>query len=268
MTLSHFTKLITTHIKVTWQLHLNYRLGALIWILRGFFLSIVLIGVWITVAKTRSLEFNQDQIITYFLVNMIVIRLTQSWAVYDLQGTIKRGTFSTRLIKPYPYFITFLSNDISLKAIRLITLIPFCILIAVLYKANLILSLSPFHLISFTISSVSGYIIILLLSNLIGLSSLWLSDGMGISNLFGYLRDFLNGSLFPLIFLPIAAQSIISYLPFWYTLGFPTQIIMGTLSTQQIIHGNLVSLFWILILATFSFIVFHRGIKQYEAIGI
>ncbi|MCB0118917.1 MAG: ABC-2 family transporter protein, partial [Anaerolineales bacterium] len=71
----------------------------------------------------------------------------------------------------------------------------------------------------------------------------------------------------PLPLMPKLIQDIAQYLPFQLFLYFPIQLILGKLSTDQIILGYVMAGVWLVIaIVTFNW-VWRQGVKQYSAVG-
>ena len=67
--------------------------------------------------------------------------------------------------------------------------------------------------------------------------------------------------------LPPFAQTLATWLPFYRMLGFPVDVLLGHLSTQQILVGLGAQVAWLA--ASYALLQFTwaRGIRQYSAVG-
>jgi ABC-2 type transport system permease protein len=230
-------KLLPVLIKTYWQRHIVYRLGALIWIINGFVTPLVLMGIWLTIRKHNNLPLTENQIITYYLLTTLVVRITQSWVDLDLSYLIKEGEISNFLIKPLYYWIPELAKDISLKTIRLISLIPFLFIIWIAFKDQINLHLNLINIILFILSSILGYFINFIMQNIVGLCTFWLKHYQGLSTLYSLVKSLLSGVAIPISLMPGYLAVISKYSPFRYIISFPIEIIMNTISTTQILFG-------------------------------
>ena len=75
------------------------------------------------------------------------------------------------------------------------------------------------------------------------------------------------GQFVPLPLMPKVIQDISQYLHFQLLLYFPIQLILGKLSAQQIVHGFVAGVIWLVIAVAFFHWMWRRGIKQYSAVG-
>ena len=67
--------------------------------------------------------------------------------------------------------------------------------------------------------------------------------------------------------MPKLVQDIAQYLPFQLFMYYPVQLILGKLSTAQIVQGYVVGLVWLGISILFFRLVWRNGVKQYSAVG-
>jgi ABC-2 type transport system permease protein len=76
------------------------------------------------------------------------------------------------------------------------------------------------------------------------------------------------GYLAPLAFFPSHIQKIISFTPFPITLQIPINIILNTVSTDQIVWELGKGVIWILVLGLLLIALWKKGIKKTEGIGM
>jgi len=76
-----------------------------------------------------------------------------------------------------------------------------------------------------------------------------------------------SGQFVPLTLMPKIVQDIAQYLPFQLLIYYPIQLILGKLSTQQIIQGYVMSIIWLGISALLFNWVWRNGVKRYSAVG-
>jgi ABC-2 type transport system permease protein len=67
--------------------------------------------------------------------------------------------------------------------------------------------------------------------------------------------------------MPQVIQSIAQFLPFQYLIYFPIQLILGNLSSQQIVQGYVLLPIWLGVSALLFNWVWRNGVKRYSAVG-
>jgi ABC-2 type transport system permease protein len=67
--------------------------------------------------------------------------------------------------------------------------------------------------------------------------------------------------------MPKVIQILSVYLPFQLFKYFPTQLILGKLSTADILRGYGMDILWLVIVYILFRLVWRGGLKQYTAVG-
>ena len=78
---------------------------------------------------------------------------------------------------------------------------------------------------------------------------------------------FLSGYAAPIALLPPAAQTLAHWLPFYRMLGFPVDVLLGHLTTHQILAGLGAQVAWLAVAYAILQFTWARGIRQYSAVG-
>ena len=254
--------------KAYWQRHIIYRLSALIWIVNGMITPFILMSVWLTIREHNQLPMDDKQIITYYILSIFIFRLTQSWRAEGLGQLINDGGFSIYMIRPFSFFIQELARDLSMKAIRIISLVPFLFLIIFIFQDKMILSYNFVSILIFSFSIILGYIINFLLGMTVGLLAFWLEHAYGASMTIDIVSHLFNGTLFPLVFMPELLKKLMIILPFRYIVSFPIEVLTNSLEQLQILKGFVILGIWIFLIYLLLVFTFSKGIKKYTAVGI
>lgn len=254
-------------VKVSWERHIEYRGAALMWILNGFMVPVILTLIWLTIRSHQQLPLDQSQIITYFFLSTITVRLTQSWTAERLGWQIKEGMFSQYLLRPVPYWLNFLGVDLGLKGVRMVSLAPFVGLFLIFFGSRVTVSFSPELWLLVIVSLILGYLINFVIQNIIGLTALWLEHVYGLYTIYNTLEGLFGGYTIPLALMPSLLAGLTVWLPFRYILGFPIDMAMETIGVMQIFKGFLILLMWLVLLVLAWRGVYKLGIKNYTAVG-
>jgi ABC-2 type transport system permease protein len=123
---------------------------------------------------------------------------------------------------------------------------------------------------AFILSLVSiifiGRTIIFFYCILIGSSAFKFINNSGFIRTFGHIFIFTSGSTFPLDI--IDQVQWLQFLPFAYTFYHPMQIYLGNYNFQETLSVFAGGIAWCIILYFLAKLVFKKGLKRNEAVGL
>jgi ABC-2 type transport system permease protein len=76
-----------------------------------------------------------------------------------------------------------------------------------------------------------------------------------------------SGQFVPLTLMPKVIQVIAQYLPYQLQIYFPIQLILGKLSSAQIVQGYVMGVIWLVVAIVVFNWVWRNGVKRYSAVG-
>jgi len=88
-----------------------------------------------------------------------------------------------------------------------------------------------------------------------------------INQLYFVVFLFLSGFAVPLPLLPAPVQTLAAWLPFYRTLGFPVDVLLGRIDPAQVAAGVAAQVTWLAIAVTLLNVMWAKGIRQYSAVG-
>jgi ABC-2 type transport system permease protein len=211
--------------------------------------------------------FTANDFITYYMVLLICDQITSNIVIHIFGYKIQDGTLSGELIRPiHPMLTNALVNNIANKALTIMGLTPIWIILFLLYRPDFsdvtmigILLSIPAMLLAFFI----GY----LLSATITALAFWTTRVYSIHEFYYALILLFSGQFVPLTLMPKIVQDIAQYLPFQLFIYYPIQLILGKLSTEQIVQGYVMVFFWLGISMLLFTWVWRVGVKRYSAVG-
>lgn len=136
------------------------------------------------------------------------------------------------------------------------------------FLKHFIVNVSFQHLLVVIFIVLLSFIIELLMSYLIGLSAFWTLEVEGIFTTVWRIKKLFSGGYFPLDFLPASFVSVSFLLPFAYSFFIPVQIYLGKMSLALGIKGIAVQFLWLFLLYGIIKLVWKKGLKKYESVGI
>lgn len=254
--------------RVWLQLELEYRFAALFWVVNGLVGVFFMMFLWTTVARSvNSFPMTESALVTYFLVLIVVDRLTQVWSWERMEEEVRSGDFVNFLLKPLHYLLHDLGENLARKTIRLLALAPVFLILFLIFRGHLSSPQSPALWLVFALSLLTGFFLRYFYQNFMGLTTFWLTSVYALEGIVGSLGGLFSGSVIPLALLPKPLLSLAQFLPFRYFSSFPLEIYLGQLTPFQILQGFLILGFWFSVFAGLFRPFLRRGLRVYESVG-
>jgi ABC-2 type transport system permease protein len=159
-----------------------------------------------------------------------------------------------------------LVNNIAFKALSLTGLTPIWIILYFLFKPDFS-SLNIGGIALAVPVMILAFLINYLLSAAITALAFWTTRVYSIHEFFYATMLLFSGQVVPLTLMPGIVQSIAQYLPFQLLMYYPIQVMLGKLSTEEIILGYVMAVIWLVVSALLFNWVWRNGIKRYSAVG-
>jgi len=264
-----FKKILSREVSMYLSKEFSYRGQILVWIIADFIKIVGLCFVWIAASKA-SMDISQSYVISYYLLLLLVSKLTTDFTPeYGLRNIVS-GVFSNYLLKPFSYLTEYLGVNLASNALRFLIFLPAFVFGAVLASKFDLLTFgfNPYHIFLALVAIVLGFLINFLLGNILTLVSFKVKETDGIRIFYYNIAAFLSGEYVPIIFLPFILQFGLQLLPFRYTLSFPVEILTGRLGAYDLQLGFLIASVWLIALWFIYKLTFKSSIKKYEAEGI
>lgn len=241
-----------------------YRLGNVVEILFQF-------AIWTSVYKGTDLVFgyNYNEMITYIIIGWLINFITDNYGMADVVSRdIQNGTLSNYLLKPLSYFKYSVTMSLGRITIALLSGVAMQIFFIYVFRHQIVAPENILSVAVIVLIVIVGYFVRLFLSILFGMIAFWTTDVSGLNSFFAILIRFLSGGYAPLSLLPAALYSASMFFPFAYIVFFPTQLYLGKVSIMIGLRGVLIEVVWLIVLYGIIKIVWHRGLKRYEGVGM
>jgi ABC-2 type transport system permease protein len=255
--------------QVNWAEQWQYRANLLMYLLYWLVSPIIYLAVWTSIANQKGSVngFTANDFITYYMVLLICDQVTSNIVIHTFGYKIQDGTLSGELIRPiHPMLTNALVNNIAFKALTIMGLTPIWVILYFLFKPDFssvsitgILLAIPVMLLAFFM----GF----LLSATITVLAFWTTRVYSIHEFYFALILLFSGQFVPLPLMPKVIQDIAQYLPFQLLIYYPIQLILGKLSSAQIIQGYVMAFIWFGISMLLFNWVWRNGVKRYSAVG-
>jgi ABC-2 type transport system permease protein len=254
---------------VNWAEQWQYRANLFMYIFYWVVQPIVYIAVWTSIANAQGSVkgFTANDFTVYYILMLIVDQVTSETVFYNMSYKIQDGSLSGELIRPvHPILTNSLVGTLAFKALTTLVLIPILILLTLLFQPEFD-SVSTSNILLTLPALVIGFAVNFLITASITCVAFWTQRVWGLYRLYGIPLALFSGQFVPLTLLPKGVQQIAGYLPFQLSKYFPTQLLLGNLSADEIVRGYIVGVIWVA-LAWFIFrFAWSRGLKQFSAVG-
>lgn len=259
-----------TIINVFWQRALTYRFTVLAYRVGEILELVVLIVMWTAIFQHTNLVsgFSLKEMVTYLLIGNIFRAMIRNFLSDIVAYDIKEGRLSLSLIRPMGYFTYVVTREIGRISLVFFLSVVTQLLICLLFLNNFIFNLDLRYLGIILIMLVLAFFTELLMSYLIGTIAFWTDEVDGLITTINSLKRFFSGGYFPLSLLPAAFVTASFLLPFAYSFYIPTQLYLKKIDLSLGVQGLLVQVGWIVTLLLIINIVWKRGLKRYEGVGI
>lgn len=255
------------YIKRQFKTSINYRFQFMSSIVISPLILILSYFIWKAVYTNRNviLGYNFEQMITYYVLAMIIGHFIFNMVGNDLQDKIIAGELNQDLLKPFSIINQFLAISIADRLFAFIVeVIPVFFISYVIFKLTLpnliVLGL-------FFISIIFAFFLNFFVNFFIGIFAFWLSKIESLQWLMFFFIRFASGEFIPLEFFGAFLFSLSKYLPFYYIRYGVIQIYIERFSLFQSIQFIVIQLIWIFLIFFTCKIFLKIAIKKYGAQG-
>lgn len=211
----------------------------------GALISFVYQALYANGGTVAGLTLNDA--ISYSWTTQALISIGAGWLIsHEIALSIRTGDVVTDLMRPWSFFLYWLSRSVGERFYNLLFRGSLTYLIGVLYFGARVPS--PADLLAFTPAIALALLVSFGFSFIVQLSAFWMLDNTGVTMLANLVMTFFSGFLLPLAFFPPVLQAIAWALPFQAITALPAQIFLGQIPPADIPATLLIQLAWALAL--------------------
>ena len=257
-------------LKINWIQALEYRANALVGvvaILSGLFIEY---QIWSLIFESQGLTsvngFKFHELMIFIFLSIMVGQLKSSWHTSgEMIEGIRTGDINKFLIRPISYFWYHFMMFIGVNSLYYT--------VYSLLLATLILMFPG--LIFPEIVNIFGFVLALLISIFLSYSiyyimiccAFWFGEVRSIVVAYNLGMLMISGQYIPIRLFPDHILAIINWTPIPYLVDLPVSIATGLITIAIWKYDILYACIWCIILTILSFLIYQKGIKQYEAYG-
>jgi ABC-2 type transport system permease protein len=250
------------------SLTLAYRGEFLLMMLTGSIPVVISLLIWLRLEEAGvPLPLTRSQFVTYYLMLRLAAMLTSSWVAEYVASEIRQGSLSDTLVRPVPYIIHYITNNVGEKVVKLPLLFPILLLIGFAFRADLQLPSDPWRWLGFVCCLPFAAVTAFLLDFVVGSLAFWIADVNGLVRVMNLVSAFLAGQIVPLALFPPGMNGLLEVQPFRYTLSFPLELLTSNLSASAAARGFIWQIGYCILLWALYRLIWRRGLRSYVAPG-
>lgn len=263
-TLRHWRALLSIYI----QDGLAYKASGIIWVLTDASTAFVMPLVLGAAAKGGVIQgYDARGFALYFLISLLVTSFVTCHFMWEIAFEVKEGQFSAHILRPISYLQFMAARNLAWRLVRTTIFMPILLLMLVAYSgiigsANLFLGPEAF------LAILLGHALSFLFVMAMAMIALFVQEATSIFELYYIPMLFLSGQMFPIALFPDWVKVLAKFTPFYYTTGFPTELIIGQIPPSQAWQGLGVQAAWCLFSYIAFKILFKLGSRQYTGVGM
>ena len=267
--MSHFLSKYNALLKIEWAIMLAYRSESIIWMIGAFVQPLVSMAVWLTIqSDSQAGGFGATEVVIYFIGVLVVERLTRTWDVWELDRDIREGTMSSKMLRPFHPVHWSLASNLVYKLFFAMIMLPVWVVLSVffpIFRLPIDVEMLLLLLLALVLSSALRFLI----GYEFGLLAFWTNKATAVYMLYEGIHLFMAGRIAPLSLFPDWIAELARWLPFYATVGFPVELMMGRFEDQpQLIVQNLiVQAAWTVVFLLLFRWLWRAGVKKYGAVG-
>lgn len=245
-----------------------YRASGLIWVVTDLTTAVTMPLVWAAAARSGAIAgFSTSDFVLYYLCMLLIQGFVTSHIMWEVAMEIKEGQFATALLRPVDWYVTTFVRGLAWRVFRPVLFLPFFLLFLWLYRGLLgdaHVVLSP----AFFLSMVLGHLVSFTLVTMLAMVALFVQEATSIFELYYLPMLLLSGNVFPIAVLPEWAQRLAHALPFYCTVGAPTEILVGRVPAAEVPRILGAQVVWIAVSYVGYRLLWRKGLKLYSGVGM
>lgn len=247
---------------------LAYKASGVIWILTDVATAVTMPLVWLAATKTGPISgYSSSDFVLYYLCLLMISNFVICHFMWDISYEIREGVFSAHILRPVSYFQFILVRNFAWRCVRLGIFLPWFLVILWFYAS----SVQQPHLHfgwEFWASLVLGHLVSLSIVVALAMVALFTQEAQAIFELYYIPMLFLSGQLFPIALFPGWVRNLAVAMPFYYTSGAPTEILIGRTTgphVYQVLAGQAA---WLVVAYVAFRVMWKRGSRHYTGVGM
>lgn len=253
---------------VYFQDGIAYRAQGLVWILTDVSMAVTMPLVWIAAAKGGEINgYSAGDFVSYYLCVLLLNQFVQSHFMWDVAYEVKEGVFSSQIVRPISWLEFMLLRNLTWRCIRISLFVPWFLLFIFLYR-NYLGGVEFYLGWQFWVSVALGHLVSIMTVMTLALLALFVQEAQTLFEIYYLPMLFLGGQMFPVAMYPEWIQTVAHWMPFYYSVGAPTEILTSRLAAQDAGSVLLIQAVWVLVFYMGHRLLWKQGLKHYTGVGM
>jgi ABC-2 type transport system permease protein len=255
---------------VYFQEGITYRANGVVWIMTDVTIAVTMPLVWASASSLSSgpiQGFSSGDFVLYYLCYLLLGSFITCHMMWEIGMEIKEGHFSAMMLRPINYLAFSFQRNIAWRVIRFSLFLPFFVMFLFFYQPALkgqAVHLTPEFFLAFFLGHCVSFFFVTALA----MTALFVEESQSIFETYYAPALILGGQMVPIETLPSWAVSIAKFLPFYYTAGFPTEVLIGRVTGAKVYEGiGFQLLFIVLSILTWK-VLWAKGTRHYSGVGM
>ena len=259
-----YATLFRTDLAVQFQ----YRAAMIIWLIGRVIEALVFLSVWTAVARSQGGQvggFSVGDFAAYYIMMMMMSHLTFTWFMFEFEFRVRSGSFSPLLLQPLHPIHRDIAMNISYKFMTLVVMLPTMFLMIWIFDP--IFHTPPWAIWAAVPVVLLAFLMRFFIEWALALVALWTTRTAAANQIYFAAILFFSGQMAPLSLMPEWIQTLAAILPFRWMMAFPTELLLGRLTPDEVLWGMVVQVVWLGLAWGMMALTWTRGIKRYSAVG-
>ena len=248
--------------------HLIYRASVLIWLFSMVLEPVVFMMVWRAVALAEGGSaggHTQGTLTAYYLTMMVVNHLTFTWIMHEYAYRIREGVLAGQLLYPLHPIHRDITMNATYKLLGLALFLPALLLLGFFLHPEF--HIEPWQALTFLPALALAAATRFLMEWALAQSAFWFIENSSINQAYYVTTMFFSGRVAPISMFPDWLSTVARYLPFWLSVAFPVETLLGSLTPDEVVSGMVVQTAWLAFFAGFVAWVWSRAVRRFGAVG-
>jgi ABC-2 type transport system permease protein len=260
--------LYAKNVSMNVRVHLQYRIGAVARTIAFLVEPVVYLTVWTTIAEQLGGEVGglaTGTIAGYFIVWTLVRIMNVVFTPYGFERRIQRGDFNAQLLRPAHPIHYDLSFFAGYNLTALLTWLPVAAVLVLAFRPAL--HPRPLEIAVFVLAIWGAYLVRSMFLWALGMTSFWSTRVSALFELYVVCELLFSGRLIPMDLMPETLQAVAGWLPFYWTFGFPIEVLVIGMPGGELARGLAMQALWTAVGAVVVAAIWRRAVRRYTAVG-
>lgn len=238
----------------------------IIWVLLDIIPIFVMGSLWLS-NQSSVTTMSISQLITYYIMVMIIGRVTEFFFDEDMSNMVRTGEFSKFLLKPLRFPFAFIPQMMGRKLFSGIIVLTPIIGVVVLFFRQYLVVPHGIQLVLFLFSILLTLGIRYALSTLAAAGAFFWEQSEALTHARWILEMTVGGYLLPFSLFPSWIRVIPESLPLKYVYYIPVSIFTGAFDMNSAYATFGAGILWTIAMIVFAQWVWRKGVVRYSGVG-